>query len=195
VSGAFKRIYTASDLSDEERWAIARWTAPGIGSAVCAVYREAAALISVLDDLGIPAPGAATHLLAHACTERLLAMLDRGCSEPDRFTALAGEMRARKLTPDLVALGEAASRRIALSLRVAAARPNDPAPLEEIVSIVRCAKVFPLPLILWESQNLCIGMRERYKEVQQRAGQGDRDAERWAEAFRRAAACLGVRVT
>ncbi len=195
VSGAFSRVYTAPDLSDEERWAIARRTAPEIGQAVCAVYRDAAPLIDALDDLGIPAPGAAVHLQAHACTERLLAMLDRGCPDPDRFTALAEMMRTRNLEPDLLALGAAASRRITLSARTAAARPGDPAPLEEIVRTVRCAKVFPLPLTLWESQNLCIGMRGRYAEMQERAGRGDGDAEQWAKAFRRAAACLGVKVT
>ena len=194
VAGAFTRVYTASDLSDEERRTIARRTAPGIGQAVCAVYRDAAALIGVLDDLGIPAPGAAAHLLAHACTERLLAMLGGGCTDPDRFFALAEEMRARDLAPDLAGLGEAASRRIALSLQAAAARPGDPAPLEEIVRTVRCTKVFPLTLSLWESQNLCIGMRGRYFGMRERAGRGDGDAERWAEAFRRAAACLGVKV-
>ncbi|MDK2890010.1 MAG: hypothetical protein PWR21_642 [Methanoculleus sp.] len=193
VSGAFTRVYTASDLSDEERWAIARRTAPGMGEAVCAVYRDAAPLIDALDDLGIPAPGAAVHLLAHACTERLLAMLGEGCPDPDRFFALAETMKARNLAPDLAALGKAASRRITLSARTAAARSCDPAPLEEIVRTVRCAKVFPLTLTLWESQNICIGMRGRYSGMQERAGRGDGDAERWADAFERAAACLGVR--
>ncbi|MCM2465746.1 DUF3536 domain-containing protein [Methanoculleus oceani] len=195
AAGAFERVYTAPDLSDEERWAIARRIAPGMGEAVCAVYRDAAALIDALDDLGIPAPGAAAHLLAHACTERLLAMLGAGCPDPDRFFALAEAMRARDLAPDLAALGEAASRRITLSLREAAARSCDPAPLEEIIRTVRCAKVFGLALTVWESQNLCIGMRGRYAGMRERAGRGDGDAQRWAEAFERAAACIGVRVT
>jgi sugar phosphate isomerase/epimerase len=104
-------------------------------------------------------------------------------------------MRAKNLRPDLAALEEAASRRIALSIVEAADRPADPAPLEEAVRIVRCAKVFGLPLTLWESQNAAIGMLRYYGEMQRRAGEGDRNAERWAEAFRRAAACLGVRVT
>jgi hypothetical protein len=189
----FTRAYTAPDLSDEERWAIAREIVPGMGEAMYAVYRDAAALIAALDDLGLPAPGAAVHLLAHACTGRLLAMLGEGCPDPDRFFALAETMKARNLAPDLPALGEAASRRIAISARTAAARSCDPAPLEEIVRTVRCAKVFPLTLTLWESQNLCIGMRGRYSGMRERAGRGDKDAQRWADAFRRAAACLGVR--
>ncbi|OQC60762.1 MAG: hypothetical protein BWX50_01680 [Euryarchaeota archaeon ADurb.Bin009] len=102
-------------------------------------------------------------------------------------------MRAGNFRLDLPTLGEAASRRIAASVRAAAARPEDPMPLEEIARIVRCAKVFGLPLTLWESQNACIGMRRQYAVMQQRAGRGDGDAERWAGAFRRAAACLGVR--
>ncbi|MDV2482408.1 DUF3536 domain-containing protein [Methanoculleus sp. Wushi-C6] len=194
-TGTFSRVYTAADLSDEERWAIARALAPSIGSAVCAVYRDVAALIGVLEDLRIPVPGSAALLGEHADTVRLLSMLDRGCPDPDRFLALAGEIRAEGGRPDPVALGEAASRRIEGSLREAAARPEDPEPLEEIVRVFRCAKVFALPLTLWESQNLCIAMRGRYAGMQEQAGRGDRNAERWAEAFRRAAACLGVRVT
>jgi hypothetical protein len=120
-------------------------------------------------------------------------MLGEGCPDPDRFFALAEAMRARNLAPDLAALGEAASRRIASAAGTAAARSCDPAPLEEIVRTVRCAKVFPLTLTLWESQNLCIGMRGRYSGMRERAGRGDKDAQRWADAFRRAAACLGVR--
>ncbi|HOI13951.1 MAG TPA: DUF3536 domain-containing protein [Methanoculleus sp.] len=192
-AGTFAQAYTAADLSDEERWTIARRTAPEIEKAVSTVYRDVSPLIRVLDDLGIPVPGAAAHLLAHACTGRLLAMLEEGCPDPDRFFALAKTMRARNLAPDLAVLGEAASRRIASAAGTVAARPEDPAPLEEIVRIVRCAKVFPLPLTLWESQNLCIGMRGRYSGMQERAGRGDGDAERWADAFERAAACLGVK--
>jgi len=191
--GAFTRVYTASDLSDEERWTIARRVLPGIGSAVCAVYRDAAPLLGVLEDLGIPEPGVATLLREHACTERLLAILESGCPDPDRFAALAADVRAGNFRLDLPTLGEAASRRIAASVRAAVARPEDPMPLEEIARIVRCAKVFGLPLTLWESQNACIGMRRQYAVMQQRAGRGDGDAERWAGAFRRAAACLGVR--
>lgn len=193
-AGADLRVYTAADLSDEERWAVARRLAPGVGQAVSAVYRDAAALIGVLADLGIPASGAVTRLMEHSYNERLAAMLGEGCPDPDRFLALAGEMRAKELRSDLAALGEAASGRITLSAGTAAARPADPAPLEEIARIVRCAKVFPLPLSLWESQNICIGMRGRYADMQRRAEEGDGSAQQWARSFRRAAACLGVRV-
>ena len=188
VAGGFARAYTASDLSDEELWTIAGRIAPGIGSAVCTVYRDAGALLSVLADLGLPAPGAAAHLLAHAGAARLLAIFDRGCPDPDRFAALAGEVRSCDLAPYRADLGAAASRRITLAARKAAARPDDPDPLEEIVRITGCAKMVGLALTLWESQNLIIGMRRRYAERRQDDG-------RWAEAFRRAAACLNVRVT
>ena len=192
--GDFSRVHMASDLSDEERWAISRKMAPAIGSAVCAVYNDAAALIRTLEEFRIPVPAAAILLQEHASGERLHAMLDNGCPDPERFAALAGEMRTEGGRPDLPALGEAASSRIAFAARTAAAQPDDPAPLEEIVRIAGCAKVFGLSLTLWESQNLCLGMRGLYAVMQERAGRGDRDAERWAEAFRRAAACLGIRV-
>lgn len=191
---AFTRVYTASDLTNEERWAIARKNASAIRSAVRAVYNDTAALIRTLEDFRIPIPGPAT-LREYAFNERLLAMLDSGCPDPDRFAALADEMLAEGWRPDLPALGEAASRRITFAATTAAALPDDPAPLEEIVRIAGCTKVFRLPLTLWESQNFCLGMRGRYAGMQERAGRGDRNAERWAEAFRRAAACLGVKVT
>jgi alpha-amylase/alpha-mannosidase (GH57 family) len=194
-AGAFARTCTASDLTDEERWTVAQKFAPAIRSAVCAAYNNAAALIRTLEDFRIPVPGAATLLKEHASGERLLAMLEDGCPDPQRFATLAEEMRAEGGRPDLPALGEAASSRIAFAAGTAAAQPDDPAPLEEIVRIAGCAKVFGLPLTLWESQNLCLGMRGRYAGMQERAGRGDRNAERWAEAFRGAAACLGVRVT
>ncbi len=187
ISDAFPRVYT---VSDEERWAIARRIAPGIGRALCAVYRDAGPLLSVLEELGIPEAGGAALLREHAANERLLAMLEDGCPDPDRFRALAGKAGAS----GLVALGEAASRRIEVAARTAAVRPDDPAPLEEIARVVTCANVYSLPLTLWESQNVFIGMRRRYARMRQRAGPGDGDAERWAEAFGRAAACLGVRV-
>ncbi len=191
---AFPVVYTSSDLTDEERWAVARRALPGIGEAVSAVYRDAASLIGVVEDLGIPAPGIITRLHEHACNERLRVMLEEGCPDPDRFEALAGGMDAESLRPDIKALGEAASRRIALSAGEAAGRPGDPAPLKEVARVVRCAGVFPLSLSLWEGQNVLIGMRGYYGEMQRRAGEGDRDAGRWAEAFRKAAADLGVRV-
>ena len=194
ISRAFSRVYTAPDLSDEERWTIAREIAPGIGEAASRVYRDSVALIGVLDDLGIPLPGAATRLLAHVRTEGLFAMIGEGCPDPGRFFALAGDVQGEMTEPDIIALGAAASRRIVHALRRAAARPDDPDPLEETSRIVGCTKVFPLPLTLWESQNICAGMRGHYVKVRERAGRGDGGAERWAEAFRKAAACLDVRV-
>ncbi|NLB01713.1 MAG: DUF3536 domain-containing protein [Methanomicrobiales archaeon] len=194
ISRAFSRVYTAPDLSDEEQWTIAREIAPDIGKAISRVYRDSAALIGVLDDLGIPLPGAAARLLAHVRIEELFAMIGEGCPDTGRFLALAEEMRGEMTEPDLVALGEAASRRVTHALQRAAVRLDDPALLEEISRIFGCTKVFPLPLTLWESQNICAGMRGHYVKVRERAGRGDGGAERWAEAFRRVARCLGVRV-
>ncbi|NLA30983.1 MAG: DUF3536 domain-containing protein [Methanomicrobiales archaeon] len=191
---AFPRVYTESDLRDEERWAIARRILPDIGEATSAVYRDAAALIEVVEDLGIPAPGTVTRLLEQAWNERLCAVLEAGCPDPNQFEALAGEMEERNLRPDLALINDAASRRIALSVGEAVDRSTDPAPLEEIARIARCAKVFKTSLSLWESQNVIIRMRGHYGEMRRRAGEGDRDAGRWAEAFEKAAAHLGVRV-
>jgi hypothetical protein len=87
----------------------------------------------------------------------------------------------------------AAGRRIERSIRAAAARPDDPAPLEEIPRIVGCARLLALPLDLWESQNICIRLRGHYTEMCGRAGRGDGGAERWVEAYRMAAVSLGVR--
>ncbi len=192
IPRTFSRVYTAPDLSKEEQWRIAREIAPGMGEAVCAVYRGSAATIGVLDELGIPAPGAAARLLAHACVIRLLAMIEEGCPDLERSLALAEEVRREVIEADLAALGAAASRRITLALRAAAARPDDPAPLDEVSRIFECAKIFPLPLTLEESRKICVGMRGHYAVVRER---GDGGAGRWAEAFRRTAACLGVRVT
>jgi len=191
ISRAFSRVYTAPDLSNEERWRIAHEIAPGIGEAVCAVYRDSAATIEALDDLGIPASGAAARLLAHARVTRLLAMIEEGCPDPGRSLALAEEMRREVNEADLASLGAAASRRITLAFQAAAARSDDPAPLDEVSRIFGCAKIFPLPLTLEESQKLCFGMRGHYTAVRECRDGG---AGRWREAFRRAAACLGVRV-
>lgn len=191
IPRTFSRVYTARDLSEEERWRIAREIAPGIREAVCAVYRDSAATIEALDDLGIPAPGAAARLLAHVRVERLLTMIEEGCPDLERSLALAEEMRREVIEADLASLGAAASRRITLALRAAAARPDDPAPLDEVSRIFECAKLFPLPLTLEESRKLCVGMRGHYTVVRERRDGG---AGRWTEAFRRAAACLGVRV-
>lgn len=191
IPRTFSRVYTARDLSEEERWRIAREIAPGIREAVCAVYRDSAATIEALDDLGIPLPGAAARLLAHVRVERLLTMIEEGCPDLERSLALAEEMRREVIEADLASLGAAASRRITLALRAAAARPDDPAPLDEVSRIFECAKLFPLPLTLEESRKLCVGMRGHYTVVRERRDGG---AGRWTEAFRRAAACLGVRV-
>ncbi len=173
---------------------IARQVLPDIGEATSAVYRDAAALIGVVEDLGIPAPGAVTRLLEDAWNERLCAVLEAGCPDPDQFEALAGEMKEKNLRPDLALIGDAAGRRIALLAGEVVDRPTDPAPLEEIARIVRCAEVFKTPLTFWESQNVIIRMRGHYGEMRRRAGKGDRDAGRWVETFETAAACLGVRV-
>ncbi|MEG3055041.1 MAG: hypothetical protein RQM90_02365 [Methanoculleus sp.] len=194
-TGTFSRIYTASDLMDEERWAVTRRILPDVRETESAVSRDAEALVQVIEDLGILEPAFITRLLEHARNEQLCVIFREGCPDPDRFLTLVEEMRADNLRFDLADLGEAASRRIALSTGEAIARLGDPAPLEEIVRIARCAEVFPLELSLWESQNVVIGMRGYYRDMHQRADEGDEDAERWTAAFREAVAHLGVRVT
>lgn len=194
IPAGFSRLYTAADLSDEERWAIAREMIPGIGEAVCGVYQDESALIRTLKDLGIPLPGAAAHLMAYAGSRCLTSIFEEGCPDPGRFLAIANEVEALNPAPDIPALAAAAGRRIEGSIRAAAARPDDPAPLEEIPRIVGCARLLALPLDLWESQNICIRLRGHYREMCGRAGRGDGGAERWVEAYRRAAGSLGVRV-
>jgi len=194
IPAGFSRIYTSADLSDEERWAIANDMIPTIEEAVCGVYRDESTLIRTLKELGIPLPGAAVHLLAHARSRYLAAIFDEGCPDPDRFMAVAKDLETLNAAPAIPYLAAAAGSRIEGSIRAAAARPDDPAPLEEIPRIFGCARLFALPLDLWKSQNICIGLRGHYTEMCERAGRGNAGAERWVEAYRRAAACLGVRV-
>ena len=193
IPAGFSRLYTAADLSDEERWAIAREMIPGIEEAVCGVYLDGSTLIRTLKDLGVPLPGAAAHLVAYARSRCLASIFEEGCPDPGRFLAIAKEVEALNAAPDIPALAAAAARRIEGSIRAAAARPDDPAPLEEIPRIVGCARLLELPLDLWESQNICIRLRGHYTEMCGRAGRGDGGAERWVEAYRRAAVSLGVR--
>jgi len=192
IPAGFSRIYTSADLSDEERWAIANDMTPTIEEAVCGVYRDESTLIRTLKELGIPLPGAAVHLLAHARSRYLAAIFDEGCQDPDRFMAVAKDLETLNAAPDIPYLAAVAGRRIEESIRAAAARPDDPAPLEEIPRIVGCARLLALPLDLWESQNICIGLRRHHTEMCERAGRGNAGAKRWVEAYRRAAVCLGV---
>jgi len=194
IPAGFSRIYTSADLSDEERWAIANDMTPTIEEAVCGVYRDESILIRTLKELGIPLPGAAVHLLAHARSRYLAAIFDEGCQDPDRFMAVAKDLETLNSAPDIPYLAAAAGSRIEGSILAAAARPDDPAPLEEIPRIFGCARLFALPLDLWKSQNICIGLRGHYTEMCERAERGNAGAKRWVEAYRRAAACLGVRV-
>ena len=191
---AFPRVYTESDLRDEERWAIARQILPDIGEVLSTTYRDAAALIRVVEDLDIPETGALTRLTEHAWSERLCAMFEAGCPDYDEVEVLARKMEEKNLRPDTALIGDAAIRRITLSTQEAVDRPTDPAPLNEIVRIVRCVRLLKIPLTFWESQNVIIRMRTHYREMWRHACDGDMDADRWAEAFEKVAICLGVRL-
>ncbi|WP_054848663.1 hypothetical protein [Methanoculleus chikugoensis] len=71
ISRTFSRAYTAPDLSEEERWTIAREIAPGIGEAVSRVYRDSAATIGGARRPRDPPPyrePPPPRLLAHAAS-------------------------------------------------------------------------------------------------------------------------------
>jgi hypothetical protein len=197
VSGAFTRTYTVSDLREEERNTIAVRTLDGmiphLSSALTTLYSDVHPALRMLDDLSAAHPGITTYLEEYACNTRLIAMIEGGV-DPEQFGECAGAMEERHLKPDLRSLQEAASRRILALIRVVASDPDEKSPLDEIVDIFRSIKVFGLSLSLWESQNVCFGLLRRYTAMKTRAESGDENANAWVEAFRRAAACLRVRV-
>lgn len=191
----FSQIYTASDLSDEERWAVSHRVFPEIDKRISSIYQDTRALIDVIEDLGIPKSGSITRLLEHACNEHLKMIFEVGSPEPERFNHIIERMKEEGLRPDRAMLGDVVSRRIADMVKGAQARPDDPGPLEAVNRIVLSAGRLMLPLSLWEGQNAVIEMRKRYDVMRRRADKGDEGAERWVGAFEETATHLGVKVT
>jgi alpha-amylase/alpha-mannosidase (GH57 family) len=198
VRRSFPRVLGAEDLNDEEVMSIAvaagAEAVPRLVSSICDLSGDAAPIARHYKDLQMGIPRIFALLEEHAYNTRLLALLEQDPFDPDGFTRLAGEMQSANLQPDLVALSQAASRLINRLMKAAAANQDDPAPLSRVADVIGSGKVLLLPLSLWESQNICIGLRSRYGEMRARADSGDADAEVWIDAFRRAARCLQVRV-
>ncbi|MDT8358310.1 MAG: DUF3536 domain-containing protein, partial [Methanomicrobiaceae archaeon] len=183
LSEQFERVYTFENLStDEQRTLLASISAdrPGdLDRALQETYRSRLSEIETLASMHLPLPLLLRVSASYVLNTDLLRELERQPADPAIIQKTAAAMEAWAIHPD-PALSPLAGRRINALLHEALGHPLRTSPLENACRLVATLIALPLPLDLWESQNLLFGIwKEHGPSMQARAEEGDTGAERW----------------
>jgi alpha-amylase/alpha-mannosidase (GH57 family) len=115
--------------------------------------------------------------------------------EPDtaKVERIAGEFREWTLEPDRSALGYAATMRINAIMAGVSQDPAAAGPLKTAASLLTALAGLGLEIDLWKSQNVFFfSVRDRYRELRERADKGDKEAGDWVAAAVNLAGLLSI---
>ncbi len=159
------------------------------------LYRENAALIRFLVDMGLPLPRAFTMAAEFVINRELRRIFESEMPDLERARTLLAEAGELRVTLDASGLSFAVERTLE---RLAAAhrhQPDDTAGLEQLVDVAAVARTLPFAVDLWKTQNLFYAtVRDALGEVLARAEAGDQHAQRMLPLFRTLGELLSVAV-
>jgi hypothetical protein len=164
-------------------------------SAYKGVYEEHAALMRFLTKVGYPLPRPLQQAAELALNSTIRHLLESEDPDLERLRATVDEAVSAgvPLTPDGQALAfREALRRLAERLRE---RPEDIVLLRRLDDAVEIAGRMPFEVVLWEVQNVAVGLlATTFVEQLRKAGAGEEAAAEWLRLFRELGERLAVSV-
>jgi alpha-amylase/alpha-mannosidase (GH57 family) len=159
------------------------------------VYTDHRGLMEFLRSLRMPLP----RVLAATATFVLNREIRSALEDPDRpwddLEALIEEAHRWDVDLDRPTLRYLASRRLESIMEQVAARPGDPAPIEQAERALTLFRRLALDLDLWRVQNIYFTVARQVRPaVRERADRGDPQARRWLDGLDRLGEALRVRV-
>jgi len=173
-------------FKDEQRKVLALvldGTLADVESAYRQIYERHTPLMNVLADLGAPLPApfhAAAEFVINDALAKTCAAAD---FDPARARALLGEAAVRQVTLDGAGLEFALRRTIERMMTALAASVDDRALLEQTAAAIEVGKLLPVPVNLWQVQNLFFDLLQR-----------ERSRGEWNDQFAALGTALSVRV-
>jgi hypothetical protein len=137
-------------------------------------------------------PAALSAAMAVACGNRIREEVAADRLDPGRLAACARDARYGAIVTDPDALGRRAGRWLGEEMAAAERSPGEVERLDTIARALPVLHDLPVPLDLWEAQNVGVRMREGMLPGMISRAADDTAAGRWVEAFRRVGALLGL---
>ena len=198
LSEHFARLYTFGDLStDEQHDLFAATAAAELGDldrVLRDAYRNHLSEMETLSGMHLPFPPPLRVSAAYVLNTDLRSKLEHGSPEHAAIEKTVAALKAWSIPPD-PSLSSVAGRRITDLLNEASRHPLRVSLLEDACRLLATLFSLPLPLDLWESQNLVFSLwKEHGPSMRARAEEGDPEAQRWLAVLTRLTSILGVAI-
>lgn len=150
-------------------------------------------VLDTMRRLGVPFPAMLARVVESVHNNDILSALTKDPVDAEEIRRAAREVRAWSLQVDKVTIGFEAGRRVADLVDTFGREPDNAEAAEETIALLDALGEMGLEMDLWRAQNTLFALtRERYPQHVKRAEEGDEEAQRWVERYRRLAARLNI---
>lgn len=191
--------YSAWHLfKDEQRKVldgILEMTYENIAAAYRQIHEDHYGLMNFLTELQIPLPKPLRLASEFVINNGLRNLLRQEDPDLEKLERLIGDARRWGLELDAAMLGYTASSRVELLFKQLHQHPEDTTLLERIETLIKLLTSIPIELNLWKAQNLYFSIgKQVFSKMRDSAEQGQEQAKRWVEQFRKLGYRLRVKV-
>ncbi len=148
------------------------------------IYNQHAPLIRFIEDLKLPLPRAFSAAAEMVITSRLRDEFEHNDFNAEVVKAALDEAKVANVSLDRLQLGHGLENRLETMGAQLLQQPLNLILLNKLNHAIRLAGQVPLELDLWKLQNVYFKiLQEVYPQVKEKAGAGDKEAEKWLESF------------
>jgi hypothetical protein len=166
-----------------------------VGAALGRIYDERVPLMHFLADLRVAQPPQFQTLAQLAINSQLRQALSTEPLDMERLRNLLREAHTMQVALDNPTLEFLLRRRAEQMAERFTSNPADLPSLESLEQVVGLARAMPFEVNLWQVENLCAQkLNGNYREIRQRAEQGDENARNWMNHWSTLAEQLRLRV-
>ncbi len=159
------------------------------------LYEDYAPLMRFFKDSGLPSPKALSMVAEFILTKSLRGAFEKEPFDLELIQSLLEEAKEEGVTLDAATLEFSIRKRLERMTKAFSADPADLSKLQNLASAVSLLKSLPFQVNLWTVQNICYEIfQSSYKELQNRAENGDQTAQAWVNHFKPLMESLSFRI-
>jgi hypothetical protein len=185
-------------FKDEQRKVLHQVLQPileGFDQSFRKMYEENYPMMSFLQSIGMPLPGHFSLAAEHVINSDLRRMFEEGDVDVERFEHLIQEAKRWSLEIDKKTIGFVATSWVNALIEKLQQRQDGKPLFEKIEKVLALLRSLSVEPDLWKAQNTCFSIgKSMFREMQERAAQGDGSAKSWTEVFQQLCVHLHVRV-
>jgi hypothetical protein len=185
-------------FKDEQRKVLHQVLQPileGFDQSFRKMYEENYPMMSFLQSIGMPLPGHFSLAAEHVINSDLRRMFEEGDVDVERFEHLIQEAKRWSLEIDKKTIGFVATSWVNALIEKLQQRQDGKPLFEKIEKVLALLRSLSVEPDLWKAQNTCFSIgKSLFKEMQERADQGDESTKSWTEAFQQLCFRLHVKI-